>query len=151
MSAARNQRLAWLAQEISKGKSNAMIVVDCMAAFPNVSEKTVRKELKELLQRFQEIELESLPELKARFLEIGFKLMEEARSLAQMGPAVNQFKTLAAISGVLNEKKLEDSGAPTGNPENALVRERIAQLMKSKAVRAQAKEAGIDLDALKDE
>lgn len=152
MSAARNRRLAWMAQEISKGKSNAMIVLDCMTAFPGTSEKTARKELKELLQRLTEIELESLPEVKSRFMEMGFKLLEECRSLAQMSAAVNQFKALAAIAGVLSDKpNQETTGQATGSPESAIVRERIKQLMKNKSVQEQAKAAGIDLEEMQDE
>lgn len=149
MSAARNQRLAWLAQELSKGKTNAAIVLDCMTKFPNVSEKTVRKELKELLQRLTDIEMECLPEVKTRFLEIGFKLLEECRSLAQMSAAVNQFKALAQMSGVLSEKPAESTSGPSnGSPESIIVRERIKQLMKNKNIREQAEAAGIDLDEL---
>lgn len=150
MSAARNRRLAWLSQEISKGKSNATIVAECLVAFPGTSEKTVRKELKELFVRMTEINLETLPETKTKYLEIGFRLMEEARGLAQLGPASNLFKTLATIAGVMDEKGKE-SDAPTGTPENALVRDRIQQLLKNKNIRKTAEEAGIDLDALKDE
>lgn len=150
MSAARNLRLAWLAQELSKGKTNSAIVLDCMTKFPNVSEKTIRKELKELLQRLTDIEMECLPEVKTRFLEIGFKLLEECRSLAQMSAAVNQFKALAQMSGVLSDKPSDQStsGPSNGSPESAIIRERIKQLMKNKSVREQAEAAGIDLDEM---
>lgn len=148
MSAARNQRLAWISQEIAKGKSNATIVLECMAKFPGTSEHVARKDLKELLQRLTEIELENLPEIKTRFLEIGWKLLEECRSLAQMGPAVNQFKALAIMSGVLNEKGVDTSGAATGSPESEVVRNRIKELMKNKKIKQEAKDAGIDLDEL---
>lgn len=150
MSVARNRRLAWMAQEISKGKSNAMIILDCMTIFPGTSEKVARKDLKELLQRLTDIEMECLPEVKSRFLEIGFKLLEECRSLAQMSAAVNQFKALAQMSGVLSDKPQDsNTGGPSnGSPESVIVRERIKQLMKSKSVREQAEAAGIDLDQM---
>jgi len=151
MSAARNVRLAWIAQELSKGKSNGQIILDCMTQFPGVSEKVARKDLKEILQRLTEIEADTLVEAKTRFMEIGWKLLEECRSLAQMGPAVNQFKTLATMAGVLNEKDPDKQAGPTGSPESAIVRERIAQLMKSKAVQEKAQEAGIDLDSMKED
>lgn len=152
MSAQRNKRLAWMAQEISKGKSNSAIVLECMSLFPGVSETTARKDLKELMQRLTEIELENLPEIKTRFMEIGFKLMEDARSLAQLGPAANIFKTMAQMAGVLTEK-VEHSGSVGGAsgspaPEASQVRERIAQLMRNKKVREAAKEAEIDLDSM---
>lgn len=149
MGASRNQRLAWIAQELSKGKSNAAIVLDCMTKFPGVSEKVARKDLKEILGRLTEIELETLQDAKTRFMEVGWKLLEEARSLAQMGAAVNQFKTLVAMAGLLNEKQ-EATKEATGVPESNVIRERIAQLMKSRKVQAEAKAAGIDLAEMKD-
>lgn len=149
MSAARNIRLGWIAQELASGKSNAQIVLDCMARFKGVSEKVARKDLKEILQRLTEIELECLPEVKTRMMEVGWKLLEEARKLGQYGPAVNQFKTMAIMSGALDEKK-ESKQENTGTPENAIIRERISQLMKSKRLQEDAKAAGIDLEALKD-
>lgn len=141
----RNTRLAWIAQEISKGQSNASIIVACMAKFPGVSEAVARKDLKEIMARLTEIELENLPEIKTRFMEIGWKLLEECRSVAQYGPAVNQFKTLAAMAGVLTEKGQIADGSPTGTPEAEIIRKRIAQLMKDKKVKADAEAAGIDL------
>lgn len=151
MSAQRNKRLAWMAQEISKGKSNAAIVLECMSFFPGVSEATARKDLKELMQRLTEIELENLPEIKTRFMEIGFKLMEDARSLAQLGPAANIFKTMAQMAGVLTER-VEHSGSisTAATPEASTVRDRIQKLMRNKHVREAAKEAEIDLDKMKD-
>src|ERR1043165_5187980 len=101
MSATRNTRLAWLASQLAEGKSNASIVIDCMSKFRGVSEKTARRDLKEVLQRFTEIENDSIEERKSKFMEIGWKLMEDCRSVAQYGPAVNLFKTLSAISGLL--------------------------------------------------
>lgn len=155
MSAQRNTRLAWIAQELAKGKSNASIVIDCMAKFRGVSEKTARKDLKEILQRFTDIENETIEESKAKFMEIGWKLLDDSRSVAQYGPAVNLFKTLAAISGLLDANSSGTISAPTGergetsSPEAKLVRERISQLLKNKQVQKQAQDAGIDLAELK--
>jgi hypothetical protein len=149
MSATRNQRLAWIAKQLSEGKSNSAIVLDCMTAFKGVSETVARRDLKEILQRLTEIEIEGLPEIKTRMMEVGWKLLEDARSLGQMGAAVNQFKTLAILSGALNEHEKENK-QQTGTPESQVIRERIAQLMKSKKIQAQAQDAGIDLKELKD-
>lgn len=147
--ATRNHRLAWLATELAKGKSNSGVIMEYMTVFPGISEAVARKDFKELLQRMQEIELETLAEAKTRFMEQGWKLLEECRSLAQMGPAVNQFKTLATIAGVFNDKPGEDSKGNTGTPEAQAVRERIAKLMKDRKITDAAKEAGIDLSALR--
>ena len=152
MSATRNTRLAWIAQEIKKGKSSGAIVLDCMTAFPGVSEKTARKDLKEILRRLNEIEIELTPEMKTRLLEVAWELMQEARSLAQMGPAVNQFKTIVAMMGLLDEKgSAHDKNlTPQGVPDNQVIRDRIAQLMRSKKIKEQAEAAGIDLDGMKE-
>jgi len=145
MSASRNVRLAWLAQQLTEGKSNGAIILDCMTKFPGVSEKVARKDLKEILQRFAEIDSDTLELAKQRYLEIGWKLLEECRSLSQMGPAVTQFKNLATIAGVLNEKAPEKQEVA---PESNIIRERITQLMKNKAVREKANEIGLDLKDL---
>lgn len=161
MSSARNTRLAWIAQELANGKSNAMIVVECMAKFHGVSEKVARADLREILQRFTEIENDSIEESKAKFMEVGWKLLADARAVTQYGPAVNLFKTLAAISGLLdgngggetrplgNAKTPLGSAGGAGTPEASVVRERIAELQRNKAVRESAREAGVDLAALK--
>lgn len=149
MSANRNQRLAWLMQQLDKGKSNAQLVLELMSTFKGVSEKTARNDLHELLDRLTEIELENAPQLKQRMVEIGFKLMEDARALGQLGPAVSQFKNLSALMGLLDPKSDTSGGTnglATGTPDNQIVRERIAQLMKDKKLRLAAKEAGIALD-----
>ncbi len=151
----RNTRLAWLAVELAKGKSNAAIVVDCMTAFHGVNEKTVRRDLKDILQRFTEIENDTIEEARTKFMEVGWKLLNETRSVAQYGPAVNLFKTLAAISGLLDSDRggtistPGSDGSLSGSPEAKLVRDRIAQLLKNRSVQSSAKEAGIDLLALK--
>ena len=83
--------------------------------------------------------------------------MEETRSVAQYGAAANLFKTLAAISGLLESTKTggiyapagEPGGAISGNPEASVVRDRITALLKNKSVQTMAKESGIDLAVLK--
>jgi hypothetical protein len=160
MSAARNTRLAWIASELGQGKSNAQIVIDCMAKFHGVSETTARRDIKEVLQRFKDIEDDSIAENKTKFMEIGWKLLNDCKSVAQYGPAVNLFKTLAAISGLLDSDKNGNAYAPaghggvapeTGTPEAKLVRERIASLLRNKEVKNQANAAGIDLSVLRKE
>jgi len=147
-SVSRNQRLAWIASQVGEGKSNASIVMECMTLFPGVSEAVARKDLKEIMQRLTEIELANLPEIKTRFLEIGWKLLEECRKYSQMGAAVNQFKNLALMAGVLDDKKPENNQQANGAPDNKIIRERIAQLMRNKKIKAQAEEAGIDLESI---
>lgn len=151
MSANRNKRLAWIAQEITQGKSNAQIVLDIMKTFPGVSEKVARADLKEILGRFSEIDEDTIASAKARYLEMGFKLLEDCRKAAQFGPAVNQFKALAQIAGVMSDKPDANNPANQGSPENAVIRERIAQLMKNKQIKKSAEEAGIDLKKINQE
>lgn len=155
MSVSRNTRLAWLSQRLSEGKTNAQIVLDALQKFPGVSEKTIRSELKKMLERLTDIEMENLPLVKQRMLEIGFKLMEEARDHSQYGPAVAQFKTLAILTGAIDPKgdspgSAGSSGSGVGGvPEASTVRDRINKLMQNKKVLAEAQAAGIDLDQLK--
>lgn len=153
MSANRNKRLAWIAQEITQGKSNPQIILDMMKIFPGVSEKVARADLKELLDRFSEIDEETIANARAKYLEMGFKLLEECRLAAQFGPAVNAFKALAQISGVMGEKSSAPGGENNpnnGSQENAVIRERIAQLSKNKAIKRTAEEVGLDLKKLND-
>jgi hypothetical protein len=150
MSAARNTRLAWMAQELARGQTSATIVLNCMTKFPGVSEKTARRDLKELLVRLNEIELEMLPEVKHRMMEIGFKLMNDSMSVAQYGPAANIFKTLSVMTGAIDLKGTStDSEKTQGQPDASQVRDRIKKLMESKKIKAEAEAAGIDLTELK--
>lgn len=160
MSAMKSQRLAWIASQLGEGKSNAQIVIDCMSKFRGVSEATARRDVRDVLQRFQEIEDDAISENRTKFLEIGWKLLSDCRAAVQFGPAVNLFKTLAAIQGLLDADSKGNIYTPagqgqaptdTGTPEAKLVRERIANLLKNKNVREQAQAAGIDLTQLKRE
>lgn len=151
--AKRNARLAWLAQNIGKGQTDAQIVLSLMAAFPGVSEKTARAELKEIYQRFADINSDNLPDQKVKFLELGFELLQEMRSALQLGPAANQFKTLASIAGVVTEKSSAQvdatvaQGVPAPKPDT--VRDRIAKLRSDPKIIERAKKLGLDLDDIK--
>ena len=134
--------------ELNKGKSNAMIVLECMLQFPTVSEATVRKDLKEIIQHLHSIELENAPEIKTRMLEVGWKLLEDARAYGQMSAAVNQWKNMANVLGITSESHMQDNQSAA--PENNIVRERINKLMKNKRVMDEANRLGLDLDSLKE-
>lgn len=145
----RAQRLAWLAQNINKAQTDAQTILGLMAAFPGTNEQTARRELNELYERYFTINQENIEFRSAQFLEIGFDLLKDARQAYQLGPAVNLFKTLAQIAGVLTEKVQVDqtvNASPTPAPE--IVRERIAELMRKRKTKQEAEEAGINLDDL---
>lgn len=146
--AKRNARLAWLAQQVGKGQTDAQIVIKLMAAFPGVSEKTARAELKEIYQRFSEINSDNLGDQKVKFLELGFEMLAEMRSALQLGPAANLYKTLAGVAGVVTEKTQVDQtviqGVPA--PKADVVRDRISKLRKDPKIIERAKKLGLDLD-----
>lgn len=145
--AKHNARLAWLSQNMGKGLTDMNLILGLMAAFPPVSEKTAREELKEIYQRYWDINVQYLPEQKVKFLELGFEMLEEMRNAMQLGPAANHFKTLAGIAGVTTERSQVDQkvtqGAPA--PKADTVRDRISKLMKDSKVRERAQRAGLDL------
>lgn len=148
--AKRNARLAWLAQQVGKGQTDAQIILLCMAAFPGISEKTARAELKEIYQRFADINSENLADQKVKFLELGFEMLAEMRNALQLGPAANHFKTLASIAGVVTEtsKSTVDQTINPGMPAPSAdtVRDRIAKLRKDPKVLERAKKLGLDID-----
>lgn len=147
--AKRNARLAWLSQEICKGKTDAQTVFDCMAVFPPASEKTVRADLKEVYQRYSEINEDNLPEQRVKFLELGYALLEEMRNAMQLGPAANQFKTLANIAGVVTDVskvQVDQTINSAPAPKAETVRSRIAQLSSDPKIREKAQKLGLDLD-----
>ncbi len=146
VSANKNKRYAWIAQELSKGQSNASIVLGCMTVFPGLSEKTARQDLKEILQRLTEIECETLPETKQKYLETLWKSFRDASSLGQYSAAANFAKLLAQIEGVITEKVQVETKPTLAAPEADTVRERIALLLKNKRIRQDADAANIDLD-----
>lgn len=146
--AKRNARLAWLAQEICKGLTDAQIVIGLMAAFPGTSEKIARQELKEIYQRFSEINSDNLQDQKAKFMELGFTLLAEMRAGMQLGPAANHFKTLATMAGVITEKVAVDQTVSNGPvaPKADVVRDRISKLANDPKIRERAKKLGLDID-----
>lgn len=147
--AKRNARLAWLAQEICKGQTDAQVIINCMAAFTGVSEKTARAELREIYQRFSEINADNLPDQKTKFLELGFVMLQEMRQNLQLGPAANHFKTLANIAGVVTDNSKVSSTSEvnlTSAPKADTVRSRIEALRSDPKVRERAKKLGLDID-----
>jgi hypothetical protein len=142
----RNARLAWLSQNIIKGRTDASIILEMMQLFPPVSEKTCREELKELYKRYGEINEENLPEQKHKFLELGFAYMEEMRNGFQYGPLANLFKTMATIQGVLTDKVKLDHTITEAGPKPDVVRDRISTLINDPKIIARAKKLGLDLD-----
>lgn len=151
--AKRNARLAWLAQNLGKGQTDAQRIIGLMAAFPGTSEKTARAELKEIYQRFADINSDNMADQKQAFLELGFAMLEEMRNTLQLGPAANHFKTLASIAGVVTEKSQVDQTVAQGvpSPKPDIVRDRISKLRNDPKVMERAKKLGLDLDDIKTE
>lgn len=148
--AKHNARLAWLAQSLGKGQTDAQTIIGLMAAFPGTSEQTARAELKQVYQRFADINADNLPEAKQKFLELGFLMLDEMRNALQLGPAANHFKTLASIAGVVTEKsqaQVDNSISGHPAPKADTVRDRISKLSQDPKIRERAKKLGLDLDA----
>ena len=146
-----NIRRAWLAERLGNGKSDAENIQHCALLF-RVSETTVKKDLAAIYDRWMEIDRELAPKHKAQFMELGLKILEEARSAANdpttpanFGPVVAQFKTLAIISGALTEKpatvQIVDS-----KPSDQAMRDRIEKLKADPKIRERAMKIGLDLD-----
>jgi hypothetical protein len=151
--AKRNARLAWLAQQVGKGQTDAQTILGLMGAFPGISEKQARSELNEIYQRFSDINSDNLGAQKVKFLELGFEMLEEMRKAMQLGPAANHFKTLASIAGVATEKVQVDQTVTQGipAPKADIVRDRISKLRSDPKIMERAKKLGLDLDDIKTE
>lgn len=152
--AKRNARLAWLAQRVGLGETDAQTILGLMGAFPGTSEKTARAELKEIYQRFADINNDNLADQKMKFLELGFEMLKEMRSAMQLGPAANMYKTLAGVAGVVTDQSKVQvdqtvaQGVPA--PKADVVRDRISKLLNDPKIKERAKKAGLDLDEIKD-
>lgn len=151
--AKRNARLAWLAMRVGKGETDAQTILGLMGAFPGTSEKTARAELKEIYQRFADINNDNIADQKNKFLELGFEMLQEMRTAMQLGPAANHFKTLASIAGVATEKSQVDQTVSQGvpAPKADVVRDRISTLMNDPKIKERAKKLGLDLEEIKTE
>lgn len=154
VSSPRNDRLAWIYAEIKKGQTNAAIVANMMQRYRGLSERDAKRDLKDVVSHMTRVELDaSLPETRQKFLEIGFSLLEDCRQNFQLNAAVSQFKTLAAMAGVLVEKGSQLSAAGI-SPEtmasgpDATIRERIANLLRNRNIQTRATQAEIDLAEL---
>lgn len=147
--AKRNARLAWLAQEICKGQTDAQIIIGLMAAFPGTSEKIARQELREIYERFADINSENLPDQKVKFMELGFQMLQEMRDAFAHGPAAQHFKTLATIAGVVDQKvTVDQTVTQVSTPKAEVVRERISKLANDPKIRERAQKLGLDLDEI---
>ncbi len=133
-----------------KPMSDTQKVLGLMAAFPGTSEKIAKAELKEVYQRFAEINADNWANAKEKFIEMGFDALDKMDKAMQYGPYANMFKTMASMSGVITEKAQADQtvtqGTPT--PQAQTVRDRIAKLMDDPKIKERAKRAGLDLAEL---
>jgi hypothetical protein len=142
-----NARLAWLATQYMKGRPDASVITEMMQVFAPVSEKTCRAELKELYQRFSEINDENIPLARDKLMELTYTMIEECRNALQLGPAVNALKLYAQISGVLTDKvKLDQTVHTDPAPKADTVRDRISTLMDNPEIKKKAQKLGLDLD-----
>lgn len=152
-----NIRQAWLAERIGKEQTDAHLVALCAATF-RISEKTARQDLNAVYDRWKSIDDEMAPKHKARFMELGFDILREARDMANnpasgasFAPVVAQFKTLAVLAGVMSEGASKSQTAPVAGsgstqPGEQTVRDRISLLKSDPMVRAKAMKLGLDLD-----
>ncbi len=148
-----NIRRAWLAERIGDGSSDAKLVALGAATF-RVSEKTIRKDLAFVYDRWIEIYEDMAPGRVAQFMELGMSLLEECRDAGRktlhFGPAVQQFKNLSIMAGVMRDglglSKQEPASSGDTRPDDNTIRERIASLQKDPKVRERAMKAGLDLD-----
>lgn len=150
-----NIRRAWLAERIGDGTSDAKLVALAAVTF-NVQEVTIRKDLSAVYSHWMEIWSETEPARVAKFMELGMNLLEECRAAGRttmhFGPAVQQFKNLAIMSGTMRDGLSSRSDpTPTGDtrPDDVSIRERIDALQKDPGVRERAMRAGIDLAKVK--
>lgn len=145
--AKRNARLAWLAQNICKGQTDAQIVIGLMAAFPQTSEKTARAELREIYQRFGDINSENAVDQKTKLMELAYAMLQDMRDGFAHGPAAQHFKTIAQMAGVLQEKvQVDQTITTTPAPKADVVRDRIGKLANDPKIKERAKRLGLDLD-----
>jgi hypothetical protein len=147
-----NIRRAWLSERIGDGKSDAKLIALAAATF-RVSEKTIKKDLDIVYERWIEIYEASQPGRIAQFMELGLTLLEECRDAGSKslhyGPAVAQFKNLAIMAGVMREGlmgKQEPATQGETRPSDQDIRERIVSLQKDPKVRERAMKAGLDLE-----
>lgn len=146
----RNARLAWLANNIVKGRTDASIILECMTAF-KCSEQVARADLKAIYQRYADIHTENLPEQKVKLLEVAWQMLDDMRAGYAFGPAANQFKTIATMLGTLTEGgKQDNSPTEQTTPKPDIVRDRISLLLRDPKVREKAQRLGLDLDKASD-
>lgn len=147
-----NIRRAWLSERIGDGKSDAKLIALGAAKF-GVTEKTIRKDLDYIYDRWMEIYEASQPARIAQFMELGLTLLEECRDAGSKslhyGPAVSQFKNLAIMAGVMRDGlmgKQETVAQGETRPDDNAIRERINSLQKDPKIRERAMKAGLDLE-----
>lgn len=149
-----NIRRAWLAERIGTTRSDVKLISECAALF-KVTEKTIREDLEWVYDRWSNIDTQMAKHHKARFMELGLEILQDARNAAAdattaatFAPVVAQFKALAVLAGVMREGiGGRDNLIPMSTqPADALVRERIDRLSRDIEIREKAMRLGLNLE-----
>lgn len=151
----KNVRLAWIAQELGEGESTGRLAERYLKKYPKMSHEQAKKDIKQVLERFTEVEDYTIGQARSKYLEIMFNVGREAREALQFGPAVNAYKVAAQIAGVLTtgpsvqvQTVSQNAVVAVGVPDAALVRARIQALLADSEVKAKAAAAGVDVQRL---
>lgn len=147
--ATRNQRLAWMAGELGKLRSNGAICQEALALF-GITLATAKKDLAEVYEHWASFSKENAEADKHKVLEALWASVEGARAMFNYNAVVAGLREIAKIQGNYAPEKVNLSGtlATTGTPAASAVRARMQALLADPKIRARALKVGLDLDTI---
>lgn len=145
----KNQRLAWMAQELGKLKSNNAIVAEACRIF-GIALSTAKAELREVYDHWASFSRENAESDKFKVLEALWTSVDEARTAFNYNAVIAGLREIAKIQGSYAPEKVNLTGqvAVSGAPTASTVRGRLAALMADPKIRAKAAKIGLDLDTI---
>lgn len=145
----KNQRMAWMAGELGKLRSNSAIVQEAMSIF-GLSLQTAKKELAEVYEHWASFSRENAEADKHKVLEALWASVESARQAFNFNAVIAGLREIAKIQGSYAPEKVTLDGvvSTNGAPAANTVRSRIRALMEDPKIREKALKVGLDLDKI---
>ncbi len=147
MAATRNQRMAWMAGELGKLRSNGAICQEAMGLFA-ISLGTAKKDLAEIYEHWASFSKENAEADKHKVLEALWASVDGARAMFNYNAVIAGLREIAKIQGNYAAEKVNLSGSlsTTGAPAANTVRARMQALLADPEIRKRALKAGLGID-----
>ena len=143
----RDVRIAWLCNKLHEGETDVDTLVQYMTDFPGIAEEQARRELKEVYDRYDVLNIQNQAARHSRYAMVLWGMRAEFMATGQGSAAVQIMKLLLQLDKQIADgttaKSDQVSAQPIPVPE--VLHERIKQLLNDTRVKEHADAAGIDI------